>query len=208
MNVSILISTYGEESWRRLAEERAIPSAAREAPCEIRVLHEPEMTIAQVRNANAEQATGDWLCFLDADDELGPGYLRAMERAHQQRGRVDGTPPLLTPAVSYVRKGYRRPARFLPGHDLTRDNYLVIGTLVRRDLFLEVGGFCDYPHGFEDWSVWAKCWKAGAPIIQVKGAVYYAHINPRSVHRQSWKDRKWQVQMHNKIRAELFPDLV
>ena len=54
----------------------------------------------------------------------------------------------------------------------------MVGTLVSRDLFLEVGGFEDYPHGFEDWSLWAKCWKAGAKIIQVRRAVYIAHVDP------------------------------
>ncbi len=35
------------------------------------MLHEDDATIAEVRNKNTVDATGDWLCFLDADDELG-----------------------------------------------------------------------------------------------------------------------------------------
>lgn len=202
MKVSILISTYGEPSWEALARSRALPSAVREEPHEVLVLHEPEATIAEVRNANAAQASGDWLCFLDADDELGAGYLRAMQRAYEQRRGDDGTPPLLQPAVSYVAKGRPQRPRFLQGN-LRKDNYLVVGTLVQRDLFMQVGGFSDYSHGFEDWSLWSKCWRIGAQVIQVRDAIYYAHVNPKSVHRVNWRNRRWQVEMHQRVEREL-----
>lgn len=207
MNISIVISTYGDEAWRDLAMSRAYPSALDQGAYEIVVGHDDHATIAEVRNALADKASGDWLCFLDADDELGTHYLGAMRRAYEQRRGTGEVPPLLTPAVSYVHKGKPRPPRFPPGSDITNDNFLVVGTLVDRDLFMSVGGFEDYPHGFEDWSLWAKCWKAGAEIIQVKRAIYFAHINLESEHRQRWKIREWQVQMHEKVRKDLFPEL-
>ncbi|TFH66237.1 MAG: glycosyltransferase, partial [Gemmatimonadales bacterium] len=163
-----------------MAETRALPSAMAQDAYEVLTDHDPTGTIASVRNGLAAKAKGEWLLHLDADDELGPGYIQAMQRAYEQRRRTDGVPPLLTPAVSYVVKGRRQMPRFLPGTDLTKNNYLVVGTLVERNLFLSVGGFSDYPHGFEDWSLWAKCWKAGAKIIQVRRAVYIAYINPDS----------------------------
>ena len=206
MNVSILIATYGEESWSQLALNRAFPSALDQGAHEIHTGHSPGTSISEARNALAEMAKGDWLCFLDADDELGGGYLAAMQQAYERRRRDDGTPPLLTPAVSYVRNGRRQTPRFLTGHDLSQNNYLVVGTLVQRDLFMQVGGFSDYPHGFEDWSLWAKCWKAGAEVVQVKRAVYIAHWNPTSKHRLAWRDRRWQVKMHQQVQRDLFPE--
>jgi len=173
------------------------------------VKHEPDASIAEVRNALGVEATGEWLCFLDADDELAPRYLEVIARQWEriQKHGADRL-ALLSPQVSYVQLNGRRHA---PKHhrkgNLQNDNFLVVGTLVQRDLFLKVGGFEDYPHGFEDWSLWAKCWKEGASVIQVVGAVYIAYLNPDSKHRKAWADRKWQLQMHNKIREELFPEL-
>ena len=209
MKASILIATYGDDEWSKLALDRAAPTALSQPDVQVVLLHEPGLSIAQVRNKAAERAVGDWLCFLDADDELGPGYMEAMWRAlEQERGAEGSDPLLLTPAVSYVHKGRPRPPMFHPVGNFQDDNYIVVGTLVERDLFFQVGGFGDYPHGFEDWSLWAKCWKAGARVVQVKRAVYYAHVNPQSKHRQGWKDRQWQVSMHQKVRAELFPEAV
>jgi len=202
MKISICIATYGSDDWRELAWSRAWPSCQDQGACEVLVFHDTDGTIASVRNELGGQAKGDALVFSDADDELAPGYLDAMRRAAERAG--DG-PVLLTPAVSYVRKAKPSPPRFLDrGIPLSEDNWLVVGTLIRRDLFLEVGGFSDYPHGFEDWSLWAKAWKAGAQIIKVPKAVYLAHVNPRSKHRTAWCDRKWQVETHNRVRAELF----
>jgi len=206
MKCSIIIATYGDDSWEKLALERAAPSTEGQGAHEVLLGHDPDGTIASCRNDLAAQAEGDWLLFLDADDEIAPGFLAAMKRAIQQERRTRDVPLLLTPAVSYIRSGKRAAAMFHPVGDLRNDNFLVVGTLVERDLFHKVGGFSDYPHGFEDWSLWAKCWKEGAEVVQVQRALYIAHWNPNSKHKRGWKNRRWQMEMHNKIRAELFPE--
>ena len=201
--ISIVITTYGEEYWRELASERAYPSAQAQESAEVVLHHAPDLSIGPARNEAAKRATREWLLFLDADDELEPGYVSAMENAVLSTPRANRT--LFQPSVRYVRKGRVPDPMLAPQKDLRTDNFLVIGTLVHCSLFKKAGGFSDYPHGFEDWSLWAKCWKHGAKIVPVPAAVYRAFINPSSQHRQGWRNRKWQVETHLRVQAELFP---
>lgn len=189
MNVSVIVATYGTQDWNDLAHNRAIPSVNGEEPGELVSVHEPDGTCASSRNRGADQATGDWLCFLDADDELAPGYLGAMERAFE-RQPTDGTSRLLlTPAVQQIRKGRPGKPFFFPECSFETGNWIVIGTLIERVFFEEIGGFREHPHGLEDWNLWARAARAGARVVRVRDAVYVAHWNPKSKHHVLSRNR-------------------
>lgn len=205
VDVSIVIAAYGEDDWRELAFERAYPSTFGQDPHEVVAIYERGMTLAQVRNLGAAKATGDWLCFLDADDELGSGYIGAMRRALEQERGVDGAPLLLTPAVSYILRSRAHPPRIASQVPLEFGNWLVIGTLVPRDLFNEVGGFIDHGiGGYEDWSLWTRCHKAGARVVRVPEAIYRAHVNYRSRNRSASYEQR--LHWHYKIGRDIWPE--
>lgn len=186
--ISVIVATYGEQHWEQLARDRALPSVG-----DTRIFkniicwHEPDGTRATSLNNGAKYSTGDWLIFLDADDELAPGYVGAMRRALEQNpdGRV-----LFTPAVQQVRKGNPSAPFFFPECDLTTGNWLVIGTMINREFFLSLGGFRDHPHGLEDFNLWARAVRAGATIVKVPDAIYRAHYNPRSKHHVLARNRR------------------
>lgn len=46
----------------------------------VRLLHQANGGAAAARNAGIETASGDYVCFLDADDCYGPGFLGAIAR--------------------------------------------------------------------------------------------------------------------------------
>lgn len=169
MDVSILIGTFGGEEWENRAW--ACMEAAREHGVPITVRHDREGTVASVRNALAAQTLSSWLCFLDADDALEPGYFEAMQAA------VDFVPALLVPAVRYVRPNGTSEEPRIPNHDRPFDemNHAVIGTLVPRWLFEQVGGFRELPI-YEDWDLWLRCVRAGAELRYVPDAVYRAAV--------------------------------
>ena len=202
LSISVIVATYGDETWERQALLRAVPTATGYERHEVIVVHEPDGTVASCRNAAAAQATADWLCFLDADDELAPGYVGAMERALEQAG-ANGKRSLFTPAVSTIRNGRASPPTFFKECDLRHANWMVIGTLIHRDLFWEVGGFPEAEHGLEDWALWSKCVRAGAEIVKVPDAVYRYWANPNSMHRVLWRDKKKQVAAHRRVADDL-----
>ncbi len=183
MTISVIVATYGDLEWEILAQDRAVPTAS--DADQIVAWHEFDGTRASSLNFGASKATGDWLLFLDADDELAPGYLGAMRRALEQNPH-DGQ-VLLTPATVWVRKGPPGAPGFQKEVPLERGNWLVIGTLIQRSLFNEIGGFHEHPHGLEDWNLWARAVRAGATIVKVPDAVYIAHVNPQSKHRVEFR---------------------
>lgn len=202
MKLSILISTHGTEEWRRLALRRAAPSAESQGAHEVLVLHEPKATLAEVRNANAARATGDFLLFLDGDDELDPGFVDEISRAHAELPA--STVPLLTPSVAYVRGMTRKQPKIWPEIDIRDGNWMIIGTVVPRDLVAAVGGFREYGWS-EDWGFWGMCMEAGATPVKVPDAVYVAHVNNRSRNRS--KSRHQILFWHQAIGADVWPHI-
>lgn len=95
-------------------------------------------------------------------------------------------PRLLVPSVQYVHPDGREEKPRIPNRPLrplVEINRAVIGTLVPRALFLEVGGFTEGCEPWEDWELWLRCERAGAKLVEVPGAVYRAHVREGSAHR-------------------------
>lgn len=190
--ISVVVATFGDVSWKTLAEERAIPSVQKQScPCEINVEH--GTTLAQARNVGARKAHGEWLVFLDADDELDTDYILHMERATSVGDF------LLQPSTVGVHPDGRveDPVLIEPAANLLERNHMVIGTAVRREQFLRVGGFRELP-AYEDWCLWLRCWLDGAEMVQVPEAEYRIHV---SQGRNSL-DRATAIKVYNSIRNE------
>lgn len=192
MSVSIIVGTYGDRAvWHQLAC-RAISSAEKQTvPAQIIYVH--GSTLQDARNVGAERAEGDWLIFLDADDELDPKYVEAM---------LAGKGDLRQPATLGIVDGKEDPFPVvIPKKPLLDGNYMVIGTMCRRDLFEQVGGFHDYPI-YEDWDLWIRMWIAGAIPEPCPEAIYRVHVQQESRNNQ---DRNIQVKYYNQIRNRHLP---
>jgi GT2 family glycosyltransferase len=119
----------------------------------------------------------EWLIFLDADDELDSHYIEEMLKGQGDirqpstlgvvNGKEDDYPVLIPP----------HPGGFLVG------NHLVIGCMVRRKLFLDVGGFRNLPI-LEDWDLWIRCILYDGKVGTVPKAIYRVHVNPNSRNQQ------------------------
>ena len=187
MTISVVIPSYGDVDWLHLSRDRAYPSVQIQDSCEVVMHYEQEGTRASSLNNGANRTTGEWLLFLDADDEFAPGFVGAMRRALEQS--TDGTQSLFTPAVQQIRKGRPGKPFFFPECDFTTGNWVVIGTMISRELHDRIGGFREHPHGLEDWNYFARATRAGAKVTKVPDAVYRAHVNPKSKHHALARDR-------------------
>jgi glycosyltransferase involved in cell wall biosynthesis len=179
--VSIVVATFGDDSYRTMAEQVAIPSAEATG-CPVIPVHGD--TIHGARNTGLEQVLTEFVIHLDSDDQLEPGYVDAM---------LAGTGDVRVPRVRYVTPGQPEPAPVMPRvvngrrhrrHPactqacLVDGNWIVIGAMASTQLLRDIGGWRDY--GWEDWDVFLRCHLAGAVILPCPDAIYRANRRANS----------------------------
>jgi len=182
MDVTILVTTMGDASWERLAWSVAIPDALKQTGAFTASMHvSDDVSLGEARNRAVEfHDPKGWICFLDADDRLEPGFVDAMQAVHQPRNT-----DLLAPALRIVSETKPDPpVEVLKHRDMARMNSCPIGTLIHRTQFDAVGGFWDEPI-WEDWSLFRRCWLTGSRIRHIDGAVYRATHSPAGRNSQS-----------------------
>lgn len=202
--VEVIVATYGDPAWPSLARERALPSVFRAGFDCVTQIHLEDGTLAEARNTAAGRSSSAWLCFLDADDELGESYARYMRRSCELVTVGRGKRPanrLLIPSVQYRgRDGEYRGNALIPNLErpITELNHGVIGTVVPRWLFNKVGGFRELPL-YEDWDLWLRCIREGATLSYVEEAIYMAYESKEGRNTPSPNLRK---STYNQIRRE------
>jgi glycosyltransferase involved in cell wall biosynthesis len=168
IDCSIVVSTFGSYKWQLQAQERALPSARSFG---LPVIYNHGQSLHEARNEGLYKVQTEFVCHLDADDELAPDFFHHMSK-------VDGD--LRPPSVNHVHE----KVTFMPtvvGHRhvcvadcLEFGNWMVVGTVARTDLLKEIGGWKDWGT-FEDFDLWQRAWIAGATVTPAPKAVYRAY---------------------------------
>lgn len=178
MDVTVAIATFGERSWLDLAASRAVVSAEQLG---VPWVYAHGSSLHRARNAALELVDTEWVCHLDADDELEPGYFDAM---------AAGSADVRAPAVRYGSDdAWAEPTMpRVVGHRhncdaecLVEGNWIVVGAVARTDLVRDLG-WRDFPW-CEDWDLWLRCHLAGDTIEAIPAAVYRAHVRADSRNR-------------------------
>lgn len=158
--MTVVVATFGSDDWADLGSATARNHDA---------VHVHGDTLHDARNTAAEDADSEWLIYLDADDWLADGYVAAM---------AAGVWDLRAPRLR-LHYPDRVVVPDLPARDIERTNPCCVGTAIRRDMLLAVGGWPDLP-GWEDWFVFLRAARRGASIEHIPAAVYEARVRPES----------------------------
>ena len=162
---------------------------ARSHPLETTVIRQPNRGVAAARNRGIDQASGEWVAFLDADDRWTPDKLQFQLDALREFSR---------PALSFCR--YRRltadgrRASIAPEHPepqlvatprrLMWRNFVGTSTvLVHRRCLQRCGGFPETEQlaaGGQDYALWLRI-AAYFPLVYVPriGMEYTLHEDNR-----------------------------
>ncbi|MGR0185173.1 glycosyltransferase [Azospirillum aestuarii] len=125
---------------------------------DLRVLDCPHRGLPATRNAGALAARGEYIFYLDSDDLLDPTALEKLALAAAAR-----------PDTAFIYSGVVHFGAIegicLDPFDrerLTRENYLAFSCLIRRDVYITVGGMDEgLTDCYEDYDFWLRLIDAG-----------------------------------------------
>ncbi len=145
----------------------------------VRCIRRPHRGPGAARNRGLEAAAGEWVAFLDADDEWAPAFLESTLAAAQA---APGTVAVYTGVVARGREasGCGLASGPVPDYFAARMRYGVAATcssvLVRRVALLAAGGFAESVRYAEDVDTWFRLSCEGpmsfvaAPLARIETA--------------------------------------
>lgn len=123
------------------------------------ILKEKNEGVSAARNTAARLAIGEWLAFLDSDDEWLPKKLETQLQLYAREER-----PLIHTEEIWIRNGVRVNQRAIHkkggGDQFFRSLELCCispsAAMIKKDLFWQLGGFDEYFEVCEDYDLWLR----------------------------------------------------
>lgn len=152
------------------------------------VIHTVNRGVSAARNRGIEEADGEYILPLDADDLISPAYLELAVNVLDANSEV---------AVVYGERilfGEREGIEPLPGYDpraLLIDNCIYPAALFRKDDWMSVGGYSEkMTYGWEDWEFWISLSELNKQVVKIPEIYFFYRV------RNSSRDHT--IQFHQK----------
>jgi hypothetical protein len=148
----------------------------------------PGLSIAALRNEGARVSRGDILAFVDADNELAPGWIgSAIDALSQPSVAAAGAPFDAPPHPTWVQRVYNSLRDHRPGRREAR--WLASGNLaVRRVFFDKVGGFDQSLTTCEDVDLCYRLRACGLRILSDSRLRSVHHGDPATLRALFWSE--------------------
>jgi len=131
------------------------------------ILVEKNIGVAKARMMGAKVATGNYLLFVDADDKLPEIFTLQLSRFVKTGNEIIYPNCVLWSSWgnSGMKNVYTNMPERIIWEDLQKQNWVLVTSLIPRNLFFELGGFKNYPI-FEDWEFFQRAFIHQAPFIR------------------------------------------
>jgi glycosyltransferase involved in cell wall biosynthesis len=153
----------------------------------VAILHTENRGPAAARNTGIEQARGQYILPLDADDRIAPTYLEQAVKILDENSNV---------GIVYCEAEFfgEKTGKFdLPGFNfpgILLGNMIFNSSFYRKTDWEKVGGYKDNYRGWEDYDFWLSLLELGREVIRIPETLYfYRQINTsrsNSMNRQNW----------------------
>jgi hypothetical protein len=178
-DIEIIIVDDGSTDDTVAVAEQLISAGLRDLKVPARLIRQPNGGVAAARNAGIAEAKGNLICCLDADDQMGQGYLTACARALDD--------PTVSIAYGACELFGEHGGRYdPPTYDfagLLRSNFIGSAAVFRRQAWEDSGGYRD--GWYEDWDFWIGCGTAGHFGVPVPSALWHHRVRDGSRYRQA-----------------------
>lgn len=149
----------------------------------IRVIHQPNRGLSSTRNRGAKEAQGEFIAFVDADDEVQPKFFEKALRVLEAYANVGFVYSWVEYFDDYqgIWPTWNIHLPYLLGH-----NMLVPICVVRKDAFLEIGGNNPkFEYNFEDYECWIHLTKRGWLGVSLPECLVRYRVRPGSMYRSA-----------------------
>ena len=145
------------------------------------VIDRPDLRVGACRNAGAAASRGAILAFIDADNEIAPGWLKACTRTFEEQGVGAAGFPYGAPAdATWVQRMY--DTLRVKATNRRDVDWLGAGNVaVRRAAFEQVGGFDERLEACEDVQLCQSVRRAGYRVVSEPGMESVHHGDPRTL---------------------------
>lgn len=158
----------------------------------VKVVLEPVAGVARARNTGIKIAAGEWLCFLDDDEELPEGYLELLfgKLASADKKTIFGgsyIPIMQKPGPEWIKADYYKSDSGDQPMILANEKYLFGGNLFFSRSLVDQVGFFSYDFGHtglmmdygEDTEFLVRAIKIGASQLFDPKLFVWHHIHSR-----------------------------
>jgi glycosyltransferase involved in cell wall biosynthesis len=153
----------------------------------VRVIRRANVRQAASRNFGVQEAAGEWVAFVDADDLWEPHKLA---RQMEELARNPAASLCYTARVEFVEQGGTiqlgkvvpvPPPEGIRGALYRNTTFLPSSVLLRRSAFLAAGGFDTQFKIAEDWDLWLRLLHSGIEFAACQEPLLLYRIHPQSV---------------------------
>lgn len=165
--IGVVIVCYGDRFYLK-ESQKAFKSITEQTvlPDEIRIVYAKNGKLHDMINNEVRNLSTDYFMRLDADDTVSKDYIECFQKA---------TGDILKPYIIMVDENGRAltERQQLPDKPLNQGNHIVSTAPIRRDLFLEIGGYNEHPI-LEDYDLFIRLsLYKNAKIGKMNGTLYY-----------------------------------